>query len=80
MAKTTYWYEYWSKKKSKKMILKKKIFKLMNNAGFGKTMKNVAKHRYIKLLATKTRKNHLVSEPNYYTTKFFTENFFGNRN
>ena len=52
------------------MILKKKIFKLMNNAGFGKTMKNVAKHRYIKLLATKTRKNHLVSEPNYYTTKF----------
>ena len=52
----------------------------MNNAGFGKTMKNVAKHRYIKLLATKTRKNHLVSEPNYYTTKFFTENFFGNRN
>ena len=46
----------------------------MNNAGFGKTMKNVAKHRYIKLLATKTRKNHLVSEPNYYTTKFFTEN------
>ena len=62
------------------MILKKKNFKLMNNAGFGKTMKNVAKHRYIKLLATKTRKNHLVSEPNYYTTKFFTEIFFGNRN
>ena len=37
-------------------------------------MDNVRKHRDIKLVATERRKNYLVSEPNYYTTKFFTEN------
>ena len=52
----------------------KDFFKLMNNAVFGKTMGNVRKYRDIKLVTTERRKNHLVSEPNYYTTKFFTEN------
>ena len=46
----------------------------MNNAVFGKTMGNVRKHRDIKLVATERLKNCLVSEPNYYTTKFFSEN------
>ena len=46
----------------------------MNNAAFGKTMENVRKHRDIKLATTETRRNFLVSEPNYHTTKFFTEN------
>ena len=46
----------------------------MNNAVFGKTMKNVRKHRDIKLVTTKRRRNYLVSEPNYHTTKFFIEN------
>ena len=32
------------------------------------------KHRNIKLVTTETRRNYLVSEPNYHTTKFFTEN------
>ena len=36
-------------------------------------MKNVRKHRNIKL-ATTERRNYLVSKPNYHTTKFFTEN------
>ena len=35
-----------------------------------KTMKNFRKHKYIKLVATKTRRNYLVSEPNYHTTKY----------
>ena len=52
----------------------KGFFKLINNAVFGKTTENVRKHRNIKLLTTERRKNYLVSEPNYHTTKFFIEN------
>ena len=52
----------------------KYFFKLINNAVFGKTMENVRKHRNIKLVTTERRKNYLVSEPNYHTRKFFTEN------
>ena len=36
-------------------------------------MENVRKHSNIKLVATERRRNYLVPEPNYYTTKFFTE-------
>ena len=46
----------------------------MNNAVFGKTMENVRKHRDIKLVTTDKRRNRLVSEPNYHTTKWFSEN------
>ena len=45
----------------------------MNNAVFGKTVENVRKHRHIKLATTQRRRNYLVLEPNYHTTKFFTE-------
>ena len=46
----------------------------MNNAVFGKKMENVRKHRDIKLVKRERRRNYIVSEPNYHTTKFFTEN------
>ena len=46
----------------------------MNNSVFCKTMENVRKHRDIKLVTTKKRRNHLVSEYNYHTTKCFSEN------
>ena len=46
----------------------------MNNAVFGKTMKNVRKHRDIKLVKTDHKRNKLVSEPNYYTMKLISEN------
>ena len=52
----------------------KDFFKLMNNSAFGKTVENVRKHRNIKLVTTERRRNYLVSEPNYHTTKVFTEN------
>ena len=56
-----------------KSEFEKELFKLMNNAVFGKTMENVRKHRDIKLVTTERRRNYLVPEPNYHTTKFFTE-------
>ena len=46
----------------------------MNNSVFGKTMENVRKHRDIKLVTTDKRRNQLASEPNYHTTKYFSEN------
>ena len=52
----------------------KDFFKLMNNAVFGKTRENVRKHTNIQLLTTERRRNYLVSEPNFHTTKFFIEN------
>ena len=51
----------------------KDFLKLMNNSVFGKTMENVRKHIDIKLVATGKRRNQLVSEPNYHTTKWFSE-------
>ena len=52
----------------------KDFFKLMNNAVFRKTMENVRKHRDIKLLTTDKRRNHLVSESSYHTTRWISEN------
>ena len=46
----------------------------MSSAVFWKAMENVRKYRDIKRLTIARRRNYLVSEPNYYTTKFFTEN------
>ena len=50
----------------------KDFFKLMNNSG--KTMKDVRKHRYIKLVTTDKKRNKPVPEPNYHTTKYFSGN------
>ena len=46
----------------------------MNNAVFGKTIENERKHRDIKLIATKRRRNYFVSGPHYQTAKSFTGN------
>ena len=60
--------------KKQKMILEKDFFELINDVNFGKKMENVRKHRDIKLVTTDKRRNQLASEPNYYTTKYFSEN------
>ena len=59
--------------KKAKNDFEKDFFNLMNSAGFGKTMENVRKHMDIKFITTERRRNYLVSEPNYHTTKFFSE-------
>ena len=53
----------------------KDLFKLMNNAVFGKTMENIRKHRDIKLVTTDKKRNKLVSEPNYHTINYISEDF-----
>ena len=42
----------------------------MNNAN--KTNENVRNHRDIKIVTTESRRNYLRSEPDYDSTKFFT--------
>ena len=61
-------------RKKAKNDFEKDFFKLINNGIFGETMENVRKHRDIKLVTTERRRNYLVSEPNYHTTKLLTEN------
>ena len=61
-------------RKKVKNDFEKDFVKLMNNAVFGKTMENMRKQRDIKLVTTDKRRNQLVAEPNYHTTKWFSEN------
>ena len=61
-------------RKEAKSEFGKDFFKLMNNSVFGKTMENVRKHRDIKLVTTEEKRIKLVSEPNYHTTKHFSDN------
>ena len=52
-------------RKKAKNYFEKHFFKLINNLVFGKIME------FIQLVTIEKRTNCLVSEPNYYTTKFW---------
>ena len=52
----------------------------MNNVVFGKTMENVRKYKDIRSVNNDTRRNKLVSEPNYHTTKWFSVNLLIKQN
>ena len=52
----------------------KDFYKLMNNSVYRKTMENVRKYKIIKLVNDDTKRNKLVSEAYYHTTKWFSEN------
>ena len=56
--------------KKAKSDFEKIIFKLMNNSAYGKILKNVRKHKDIKLVTTEKKRNYLVYKPNY---KFFSK-------
>ena len=59
--------------KAAKIDFEKDLFKLMNNSLFGKTMENIRKHRYIKLVTADKKISKLVSEPNYHTINLISE-------
>ena len=61
-------------KQKAKNNFEKDFFKLMNNAVYGKAIKNVREYRDIKLVTAEMKRNYLLSEPNYHTTNFITEN------
>ena len=60
-------------RKDAKNDFEKDFFKLMNNSVFGKTMENARNHRDIKLVTTNVQRRKYVSEPNYMTSKCFSE-------
>ena len=64
-------------RKNAKNDFEKDFCKLMNNAGFGRSIwsLNVRRHIYIKLVTNDKRRCKLASKPNYHTTKQCSENF-----
>ena len=61
-------------RKEAKSEFEKDFFKLMNNSAFRETMENLSNHRDINLVTTVEKRIKLVSEPNYHTTKHFSDN------
>ena len=53
----------------------KDFFEFIDNAVFRKTMENLRKQIDIKPVTTERRRNYLLSEPKFHTTRFFTETF-----
>ena len=62
-------------RKHAKNEFEKDVFKLMNNAVFGKTMENVRNHRNIRVVTTDKKRSIPASEPSYHSTKYISKDF-----
>ena len=67
------WLKPYIDRKVAKDDFEKDLFKLMNNVVFRKTMEHIRKHRDIKLVTTDKKRSKLVSEPNYHTINYISE-------
>ena len=65
------------KRKEAKSDFEKDMFKLMNNAVYGKTMENVRNHIDYELVATEQRMMKCVNNPNYEGCNIINENLVG---
>ena len=61
------------KRKHAKNSFEKDFFKLMNNSVFGKTMENLRKRVYVKLVTTDKKLYKITSKPTYVSSKIFNE-------
>ena len=64
-------------KTAAKNDFEKYFYKLMNNSVFGKTMKNIRKHRNIKLVTNREAYLKAVMKPNFKSGVLFGENLMG---
>ena len=66
-----------NKRKEATNDFEKDMFKLMNNAVYGKTMENVRNHMDFELVSTQARLQKCVNNPNYKNRHIINENLVG---
>jgi hypothetical protein len=66
-----------NKRKEATSDFEKDMFKLMNNAVYGKTMENVRNHMDFELVSTQERFQKCVNNPNYKDRHIINENLIG---
>ena len=76
------WLKTWidfntEKRKEAKSNFEKDLFKLMNNAVYGKTMENVRNHMDFELVHTKERMQKCINNPNYKARHIINEELVG---
>eukprot|EP00438_Fugacium_kawagutii_P002275 Skav227368 [mRNA] locus=scaffold2373:95507:96952:+ [translate_table: standard] len=80
--KQSAWLKAWidfntNKRKEAKSDFDKDMFKLMNNAVYGKTMENVRNHMDFELVSSQQRLQKCVNNPNYKNRHIINENLVG---